>query len=80
MPNRLTGQVAIVTGGNSGIGEGAARLFAREGAKVALLARREKEGHAVERSIRDGGGEALFVKVRRLGPRAGGRCGSGRRG
>ncbi len=62
MANRLAGQIAIVTGGNSGIGEGTARLFAREGAKVALLARREKEGNAVERSIRDDGGEALFVK------------------
>lgn len=62
MPDRLSDQVAIVTGGNSGIGEGTARLFAREGAKVALLARREKEGHAVEQSIRDDGGEALFVR------------------
>ena len=62
MPNRLADQAAIVTGGNSGIGEGAARLFAQEGAKVALLARREEEGRSVERSIREGGGEALFVR------------------
>ncbi len=62
MTDKLAGQVAIVTGGNSGIGEGAARLFAREGASVAILARREKEGHAVESSIRDDGGEALFVR------------------
>ena len=61
MANRLADQVAIVTGGNSGIGEGTAHLFAQEGAKVALLARREKEGHAVEQAIRDKGGEALFV-------------------
>lgn len=62
MPNRLADQVAIVTGGNSGIGEGTAHLFAQEGAKVALLARREEEGHAVEQAIRDKGGEALFVR------------------
>lgn len=62
MADRLADQVAIVTGGNSGIGEGTARLFAKEGAKVALLARREEEGYAVEQSIRDGGGEALFVR------------------
>ena len=62
MAERLADQVAIVTGGNSGIGEGTARLFAAEGARVALLARREKEGGEVEASIKEDGGEALFVR------------------
>ena len=44
---KLKGDVAVVTGGNSGIGEATAHLFAKEGAKVALLARREKEGKEV---------------------------------
>ena len=61
MPGKLTDQVAIVTGGNSGIGEATVHLFAKEGAKVAILARRENEGHAVEAAVRDAGGEAVFI-------------------
>jgi NAD(P)-dependent dehydrogenase (short-subunit alcohol dehydrogenase family) len=38
--NRLAGGVVIVTGASSGIGEAAARLFAREGATVVAVARR----------------------------------------
>jgi NAD(P)-dependent dehydrogenase (short-subunit alcohol dehydrogenase family) len=62
MTGRLHNKVAIITGGNSGIGEATAHLFAREGAKVALLARRETEGLAVQQTIRDGGGNAIFIQ------------------
>lgn len=61
MSDKLATKVAIVTGGNSGIGESTAHLFASESAKVALLARREKEGHCVEEAIKREGGDALFI-------------------
>ncbi len=43
----LEGKVVVITGASSGMGEAAARAFAREGAKVVLGARRAKEGEAL---------------------------------
>jgi NAD(P)-dependent dehydrogenase (short-subunit alcohol dehydrogenase family) len=55
--------VVAITGGNSGIGAAAARAFAAEGARVAISARRDAEGRAVEAAIRAEGGEAWWTPV-----------------
>lgn len=60
---RFSNQVALVTGGTSGIGRAAAIAFAREGAKVVVSGRREKEGKAVVAEIKVAGADALFVQA-----------------
>jgi NAD(P)-dependent dehydrogenase (short-subunit alcohol dehydrogenase family) len=60
---RLQNRVALITGGTSGIGEAAASLFAREGAKIAITGRNESRGHAVTARILASGGRAIFVRT-----------------
>lgn len=57
----LNDKIAFVTGAGRGIGAAAARLFAREGAKVVLAARTEAELKAVTEDIRADGGTADYV-------------------
>jgi ketoreductase len=62
---RLSGRAAIVTGASRGIGESIARRFAREGAKVLLVARdvASIEKHAAELTREGGEAFALFGDV-----------------
>ncbi len=55
----LKGLVAVVTGASSGIGEGIAKMLSAEGARVALVARRQDELEQVSKEIRQRGGFAL---------------------
>jgi NAD(P)-dependent dehydrogenase (short-subunit alcohol dehydrogenase family) len=61
--SRFSGKIAVITGGTSGMGRATAVAFAREGAKVVLSGRREKEGLAVVEEIAKAGGTAHFVRA-----------------
>lgn len=67
---RLEGKIAIVTGSSSGIGEATAKLFAKEGATVVLVARREDRLKKVKADIEAAGGRADYL-VADLSIRAG---------
>lgn len=60
---RLENKVAIITGAGSGIGKASAKLFAKEGAKVVVADLNEEGGQQTVSEIKDGGGEAIFVKT-----------------
>lgn len=60
--NRLQNQVAWISGAASGMGEGIARLFAREGAAVALVDVQAPKGLAIADQIRAEGGRAAFLE------------------
>src|SRR5207248_5669782 len=62
MSTRLPNQVAWISGAASGMGEATARLFAREGAAVALVDIQADKGKAIANEIRATGAKALFIE------------------
>ncbi len=60
---RLKDKVAAITGAGSGIGRSAAELFAREGAKVAILEINAEVGRETENAIRSAGGEGVVIRT-----------------
>jgi len=60
MRQRLQGKVAIISGGATGMGGAASKLFAAEGAKVAIIDRNEIAAAATVSEIRAAGGEAQY--------------------
>jgi NAD(P)-dependent dehydrogenase (short-subunit alcohol dehydrogenase family) len=60
---RLQDRVAVITGSGAGMGEGMARLFAKEGGLLVISGRDETKGRAVAESIVQSGGRAFFQRA-----------------
>jgi A-factor type gamma-butyrolactone 1'-reductase (1S-forming) len=59
----LAGKVALITGGNSGIGAATARRVAQLGAQVVVTGRRQCEGRLLVNDIKRNGGSAAFIEA-----------------
>ena len=60
---RLRDKVALISGASRGMGAAEARLFAKEGASVAIADVQVEDGRRLEEEIAETGGEAIFLKL-----------------
>ncbi|HVC18554.1 MAG TPA: SDR family oxidoreductase [Vicinamibacterales bacterium] len=63
MPEDLTGKVAFVSGGNSGVGRAAAEQLCRRGARVVVTGRDRRRGAETEQALTRAGGDARFIEM-----------------
>jgi NAD(P)-dependent dehydrogenase (short-subunit alcohol dehydrogenase family) len=56
-------QVAIITGGNSGIGRATAIALANQGVRISIAARRDKEGEETAHLVKETGSDGMYVKT-----------------
>jgi len=64
VPAQLESRIAVITGGTQGLGEAAARLFARRGsAGLIICGRNAERGHAVAKELSGAGCETRFVEA-----------------
>jgi NAD(P)-dependent dehydrogenase (short-subunit alcohol dehydrogenase family) len=63
MGERLKGKVAVISGGATGVGGAASRMFAAEGARVAVVDINAEAAHATAQAVIDAGGEAMVAQA-----------------
>jgi len=63
MGERLKGKVAVISGGATGAGGAASRMFAAEGARVAVVDINAEAAHATAQAVIDAGGEAMVAQA-----------------
>src|ERR1700683_1640134 len=59
----MSDQVVLITGAVTGIGRGAAVIFAQEGKRIVVSGRRDKEGQALVAELQGLGAEAIFLRT-----------------